>query len=112
MSSIRLISKNENFKFHVPGTDTVIFYRRISNAEARVLTQKYTQRGEMDNDEFGKELLSNYVTGWDNVIGSDDKKIAFKPELIFDLPNPILVELINKINGDNYKDELVVAEKK
>ena len=109
---IRLISENETFSYKIPGTESIIFYKRINNKQARVLSQKYTQRGELDNDAFGNELLSNYITGWKNIADEKDKAIDFKPELIFSLPNPILVDLINKINGDNYEDELVVAEKK
>lgn len=109
---IRLVDDTESLAYKVAGTKTKIFYRRISAERARVLTNLHTKRGELDTDGFSRQLLQEHVMGWENVLDKGNKPIPYNFELIYKLPNPILVDLIGKINGDSYDDEAVKLEKK
>ncbi len=106
---IRLISKQEKFSYEYEGS--TFYYRRVDAQTLNTLRRKYTDRkGRLDDIGFGKELLENYIVGWDNVIGEDNKPVKFEPKLIHLLPNPVLVDLISLINGEQVDEQLTGEE--
>jgi len=106
---IKLISNDEKFIYENDGSK--FHYKRINSQQASQLRRKNTNsRGILDSDTFGKELLENYIIGWDGVLGEDRKPIDFKPEYIDLLPAPILIDLIGRINGEDTNDEELTGE--
>ena len=97
--TVRIINANEKLVHEVG--DTKFYYRRITSGHANAIRRKHTNRGVVDGNKVGFEVLEAYLIGWDNVLDWDDNEISFSVERIESIPDGILAEVLEKINASD-----------
>jgi len=89
--TVKLISDDERLVLHSHGAK--FYYRRIRPVERQNIIKKHTKRGEVDWGAASMEMLRLCVKGWEGV-GDENGEIPYRPELLEDLPEEILVEIM------------------
>jgi len=89
--AVKLIKDDERLVLYSHGAK--FFYRRIRPVERQNIIRKHTKRGDVDWGAASMEMLRLCVKGWEGV-GNEDGEIPFSPELLNDLPEEILIEIM------------------
>ncbi len=101
--AIVLISPDEKLAYKFGSSK--VFYRRMSPMEARLLREKHTADGVIDNEAMGREGMATHVVGWEGIKSVDGKDVPFSTDLIEYLPGSVRAALTERIiNGDHYSE--------
>ena len=101
---VRLVGKDEGLTHYVG--DTKFELTRLHSGRARLLRKRATPKGkgkEPDPEQLHKLILTECLTGWENLEGEDGKLIPFSEEnriVVLDaLPGDVVAEIVEKITS-------------
>jgi len=96
---IIMISSKEKLAFRMSDDDeSVIYYRRLPPTKRAELVQKHTAFGDINNLACQVDMCKYCIRGWEHLYDADEQEIPYTEEAIEDLPTPVILRLMEKIN--------------
>lgn len=102
---IIIITGKERLAFKIADDDeTTIWYRRLPPTKRSELVQKHTVMGEINNLACQIDMVQYCVLGWEGMLDSEGNDVPYTKESIENLPTPIILRLMDRVNESSPVD--------